>query len=189
MAKSSKTKTNPVTPEVPSGEAVETSETTVTSNDEQVEVKEPVIEPDEKVEEVEIVTPSKDPVPAEPAPIVVSEKLQEYTKPAVRPEMNPNLSKEERLNAYLENRSGVVRMNDFLKSLYPIPKNNEPALWKNQGEMKQLRMILENMQVAGKINVVNDTHRLLGKHYYAGEGQVQTHHNLGTVTIELYVTG
>jgi hypothetical protein len=119
------------------------------------------------------------------------EELGEYKpieppKPIYRKELDANLPFEERIEAFIDSRNeGVVRMNDFLKSLYGVPQFNTPPKWADQKEMKSLGGILENMQNTGKINIQNGTHKQLGKHYYSGDDQRLSHHNLNTVTIEV----
>jgi hypothetical protein len=105
---------------------------------------------------------------------------------AYRKELDANLPFEERIEAFIDSRNeGMIRMNDFLKSLYGVPQFNTPPKWASPQEMKSLGGILENMQNAGKINIQNDTHKQLGKHYYSGDDQRLSHHNLNTVTIEV----
>ena len=70
---------------------------------------------------------------------------------------------EEKIVAFIESRTGgdTVRLNEFLKSLYPLPQRNEPPLWLNQGTSKQIKVLLSKMQADGLISIVNNTHELL----------------------------
>jgi hypothetical protein len=92
---------------------------------------------------------------------------------------------EEKIVAFIESRTGgdTVRLNEFLKSLYPLPQRNEPPLWLNQGTSKQIKVLLSKMQADGLISIVNNTHELLGKFYHAGEQQITQHRNLNNVDI------
>lgn len=103
-----------------------------------------------------------------------------------RKEMDATLTFEERISAFLESRSeqGYVKLNDFLKSLYGVPKFNEPPGWLLQNNMKQLGWVLSKMQESGQAMFANDQFKLLGKHYYTGTDQKQAHHNLTIITIE-----
>jgi hypothetical protein len=146
----------------------------------------PVIPPEE-------IEPAKEAFEKEPIvgtpEVVVSESkivIPEPPKPIYRKELDNNLPFDERIVAFLESRgkSGTIKLNDFLKSLYPLPKLNEPPKWNDQGEMKRLRVILDNMKSHRAIDFVNNQHSKLGQHYYEGEQQYARFHNLNTVTIE-----
>ena len=47
----------------------------------------------------------------------------------------------QKLISFLEEKANgtYIRANEFLKSLYPLPKGNEPAKWNNQQEMKIMK--------------------------------------------------
>jgi hypothetical protein len=59
-------------------------------------------------------------------------------KPVIRKEMDANLSFEERIEAFIKDKKDWVKLNDFLKSLFPIPKFNEAPVYINKGEMKRI---------------------------------------------------
>lgn len=124
---------------------------------------------DSKTEEIK----APDPIKVEPI------------KPTYRKELDRSLSFEERIESFLEGKYGTIKLNDFLKSLYPLPKFNEPPVWLQQGEMKRLRVILDNMQSHGRIKIVNNIHSRLGTFYYEGEQQFARHYNLNTITVEV----
>jgi hypothetical protein len=94
------------------------------------------------------------------------------------------LSKEERIVEFLSDKQDFVKLNDFLKSLYPVPKTNEPAQYLNLPDNKLLRKLLETMQAEGRIEIRNNAHRRLAERFYEGEQQVQRFHNLNTILIE-----
>lgn len=93
---------------------------------------------------------------------------------------------EEKILAFLEERSkgNFIKLNDFLKSLYPLPKPNNPPLWATQLEGKRLRILLATMQAKGNLTLRNNCHLKLGSAYYEGEQQVLKHHTLATTIIE-----
>jgi len=102
-------------------------------------------------------------------------------------ESDKSLSMEERIEAFMESRSkgNYIRLNDFLKSLYPIPKQNEPPAWSNQVESKKIRNLLNKMQTEGKIFILNDIHLRLGKHHYPDANTMKTeYHSLANLIIE-----
>lgn len=94
------------------------------------------------------------------------------------------LSKEERIINFLESRNdGEFVINDFLKSLYPIPTYSMPAEYLRQGESKALKGLLTKMQAEGKIAFVDNSYQKLGQFYYEG-GDTQTkHYNILNVKI------
>ena len=51
------------------------------------------------------------------------------------------LSDEQKILNFMDTRgiSGDIRLNDFLKSLFPIPKLNEPPVWTQQNTSKYLK--------------------------------------------------
>ena len=119
------------------------------------------------------------------------EKEPEPIKPAVPPkaiirrEMDANLPFDERILAFLESKSGTIRLNDFLKALYPIPRMNEIPKWAAQAESKLLKKTLEDMVQAGHIVIANGMHKKLGSPYYTGDDQRLMHHNIATVNINV----
>lgn len=150
-----------------------TKATTVEMNQEQtIEVEQPVIDivqeeiKNEPVEEVNPIIP------------IVIKKVEE---PIVE-----NLSFEDRIVKFLESRNGgFVKVNDFLKSLYPLVKFNEPALYLNQGESKKLRVLLSAMQSNGKLQILNNQHLKLGAFHYPDPTTMKTeYYNLSNVSIE-----
>jgi len=117
--------------------------------------------------------------------VVEPVKVPEPIKPMYRKEMDANLTFEERILSFLEGRKGVIKLNDFLKSLYAIPKLNATPQWALQASSKQLKMVLDKMQADGLIKIVNDRHRKLGTGYYVGTDQRLAHRNISDVIIEV----
>jgi len=107
----------------------------------------------------------------------------------VMPETDPNLSFEQRILAYLSKRKGqTVRINDFLKSLYPASKI--PGLkpeWYQGHESKRLGRIIGKMAEDKIIEPINDLYKDLGTFYYEGEDPRTKYHNLNTVIVEVKV--
>jgi hypothetical protein len=161
-----------------------------------MEVKEPV--KTETAPEVKVETPAvevnPEPAPKEPkiAKQMASSGQLNLEEPGIksipyRKEMDTKLSFEERIIAYLDSRAAgaSVKLNDFLKSLYPAPKGNMPPAWTDQGNMKRLRVLLDAMQSQGKIEIVANAHMQLGKAHYPDTTTMKTeYHNLATVGIE-----
>lgn len=120
---------------------------------------------------------------------IISEADPLYTAEEVKKiidkwEPSTELSNEQKILNYLEGKSGEVGLNDFLKSLFPLPKSGEPPVWLQQGSSRTLRSVLEGLQSKMLINIINNRHRLLGQSYYpdATTGK-QQHHNLNTVIV------
>lgn len=93
------------------------------------------------------------------------------------------LSIEDRIINFLEGKKDYVKMNDFLKSLYPIPTMQNPAAWMQQATSKTLRGLLDSMVKEGALTIAGDTHLQLGKPYYHGDDQRQAHYNLSSLEI------
>lgn len=78
---------------------------------------------------------------------------------------------------------GEVKMNDFLKSLYPLPTHGEPAVYLRQGESRALRGLLIKMQQECKILFSDSQYRKLGEFYYEGDNPETKYHTILTVSI------
>ena len=104
-------------------------------------------------------------------------------------EADTSLSFSERLDAFLAKKKGhTLRLNDFLKSLYPLPVMGAKPRWEDQGEMKRLRVLLDIYTSEGKIEVSNNLYRELGTFYYDGSANpVTKYHNLTTIILETKV--
>lgn len=126
---------------------------------------------------------TKEPLAEEP---IVTKEIEIPPAPAYRKELDKSLPFEDRIVAFLESRGAgqIFKINDFLKSLYPIPQLNAPPTWMDQAAMKRLRVTLDNMQSHGKLTISNNSHAKLGTHYYEGVEQFARFHNLNTVPIE-----
>ena len=140
---------------------------------EETKVEEPVIE--EKTEEVII-------------PETVFEKepiaTAELELPSHTIEVKGEQTMEEKIVAFLDSREGTdIKLNDFLKSLFGVPKFNEPPNWLSQGASKQLRVLLGDMQTKGLISISNNMHTKLGTFYYEGNSPVTLYHSLNTVPL------
>lgn len=118
-----------------------------------------------------------------PEPVIVAEAVVENV---VYPISKPadDLPMEQKIENFLEGKDGFVRANDFLKSLFGIPKFNEPAQWLQQGNSKLLKATLEKMVANNDIVVKDNRHRLLGQPYYPDTTTgKQQHRNLNNVEI------
>lgn len=96
------------------------------------------------------------------------------------------LPHEKRILSYLESRhtGDYVKLNDFLKSLYPIPKPNERPQWQTQGAMRKLRQDLLAMRDRGEIVFSNNNAERLGDNYHVGEQRIRKDYNIGDLIIE-----
>ena len=129
----------------------------------------------------EIVTPSDTIFPES---IILETPKVEKEKPEQKAEPKKELSIEEKIIAFIDSRNaGEVRLNDFLKSVYPLPQRNEPPAYVHQHASKQLRVLLAEMQVKGQLTLVNDLYTKLGQGYYEGDGQLLKHYNITNVEI------
>lgn len=84
----------------------------------------------------------------------------------------------ERIISFLEGRRGAgrIKLNDFLKSLYPLLKAGEKPLFTDQRQMKRLKMDLMELRSAGEISFVNDSFERLGKAHFPDHATGKTHY-------------
>lgn len=131
-------------------------------------VPEPIIVEEEKA--VEVIAP-------EPKPIIQKEDTYAYAA-------DEELSMEQKIINFMEDKSGEVRLNDFLKSLFGLPKPYEPAQWLNQGANRLLRATLEKLSKDGLLAIKDNAHMRLGNFYYPDSTTGKTeYHNLNTVKV------
>jgi hypothetical protein len=115
-----------------------------------------------------------------------TEVLHPVKESEARPEADRKLSHEKRILAFLEGRytGDFIKLNDFLKSLYPIQKPPMPQLWTNQGAMRKLKQDLMAMKDRGEIVFSNNNHERLGDNYHVGEERRRRDYNIGDLVIE-----
>lgn len=115
-----------------------------------------------------------------PAPPVIS-------APTPRPELDHTKSHKERIAAFLEAKkgAGTIKLNDFLKALFPIPKGPGAPGHTDQGAMRKLRQDLREMKEAGEIRLVNDSYERLGDAHFPDQTTGKTHYwDVATLPIE-----
>lgn len=119
----------------------------------------------------------------------MEEKVPEKVEKVYLAEADTSLPFSDRLDAFLAKKKGTtVRLNDFLKSLYPVPVMGARPRWEDQGEMKRLRVLLANYSATGKIEVSNNLYQQLGTFYYGESSDpVTKYHNLATIILETKV--
>ena len=148
-------------------------------------IEEPITEiNDTVIEQPEIA--EETPIPEVVEEIIVPEPLKEAPViNIVESEKKDGMTMEEKITAFINSRDGgEIKLNDFLKSLYPLPRFNEPPQWLQQAVSRQLKAILEGMKQKGEITIINDMHRQLGASYYPDtETGRQHHYNLNTLQI------
>lgn len=107
--------------------------------------------------------------------------------PTSHPVIDPKLSLEDKILAFLNGRTGsFVKINDFLKSLYSVPKLGETPWFANQQKNKSLRRTLQKLQAEGKVEFANNTFEKLGTHYYDTNDveQKTKYHTIANLPIE-----
>ena len=146
--------------------------------------KEAIVEP-EVISEVVTETPEPEIVQEIEPPVV--EYVEERIPDIIQEESKERVADdtiEASILKYLDSKGeGDHLLNDFLKSLFPIPKFNEPAIYLTQENSRYIRHVLDNMQLESKISIVNNSHRKLGAHWYEEGTGVAKKHNLLTVKI------
>jgi hypothetical protein len=135
---------------------------------------------------VETVVPPTQPVHDPAAPVVEAAKVVT----PVRPEMNQALSHKERITHFLESKKGAgkLKINDFLKSLYPVSREQNIPGFTVQPNMKKLKLDLTQLKNEGKIVFVNDSFQQLGKAFFPDTITGKTsYYDLTNLTIEVEV--
>ncbi len=187
MAKSTRKRTPLKKEDIP-----ETPPTVVEPSEDLVINTEPTDEPLEGAETTQTTDPESETTPEEPK-VIETEVAAAAPPPVVvepRKETDKNLPIDERIVAYLESRTSpdFVKLNDFLKSLYPLPKMAEPPVWLSQGVSKQIKNLLTDMQTQGRVTIRDNRHLMLGMAYYPDSTTLKTHYyNLNNVVIEASV--
>lgn len=163
-------------------EIVESSISTPESTEPQIVEKtvlEPVDTSEPNNEEKEVLIETELPV--------VAESIQEEPKPIeiIQQSEKEELSMKDSIVKFLQSRQGeFVKINDFIKSLYPLPKFNEPPKYLQQGETKVIKQVLLELQSAALIKIEGNMHTLLGTMYYPDTTTMKTqYHNLNSVVI------
>lgn len=130
------------------------------------------------------VIPEPKEVPISISPDVLDSIAKQKPHP-IKITNNDNTSIEEKIAVFLDSRgSGEIKLNDFLKSLFGVPKFGEPPIWSSQGNSKVLRVTLTKMVTDGLINIQNNNHVKLGTFYYPDMSTGKTeYHTLNTVPI------
>lgn len=146
-----------------------------------------------KTEETEIIAPVVESAPEPPVVVEVVPEVKEAApiveevKPVVRPEMDFRLSHKERIIAFMEGKKGTIRLNDFLKSLWPISKPPIPPAITDQANMRKLRVDLLELQKEGKFKLSASINRL-GKAHFPDQTTLRTHYyDLTNLIIEAEV--
>lgn len=94
------------------------------------------------------------------------------------------ISMEQKIINFIESRTGEIKMNDFLKSLYGVPKFGEPPIWLSQGANKELKGVLEKLSNEGQVVVASNAHMKLGTFYYPDTTTMKTeYHTLNSVPL------
>ncbi len=85
-------------------------------------------------------------------------------------------TKEQKIINYIAgSKTQSVDLVPLLKSLYPIASHTDSATYRNQGEAKRLRVMLERMVAERQITMLDDSYQKLGKHFYGEDTKTQFH--------------
>lgn len=109
------------------------------------------------------------------------------TEQPATPELDLRLTKSKRILHFLESHGGYdgfVKLNDFLKTFYPLPKMKEPPLWANQGEMRSLRNLLRTMKDNNEIVFSGNNYDRLGENYHTNPERLRKDYSIADLIIE-----
>lgn len=117
------------------------------------------------------------PVPEKTTPVATQ------SKPYVRP---PVVNHGKAILDFLESRhtGQFIKINDFLKSLYPVPNGKEKPAWEDQGNMRRLQKTLMDLSANEGVLFLNLNHTRLGDNYHDGEERRRKDYNIADLTIE-----
>ena len=143
----------------------------------------PLVTPTEQVSEpVEEIEEEQPLVVEEPKPEQKVEVVM--PQPAVKAKEPEEVPVEERIMKYIESRmGGEVKLNDFIKSLYPMPTVGNPPAYLSQGESKKLKAILTGMVGSGLLRIKGNAHLLLGQFYHEPVDQRTCHRSIKDVDL------
>lgn len=132
----------------------------------------------EKIEEVEEPKVEEQPIKVEVVPTIQKEDTYAYAA-------KEELTVEQSILKFIESKPiGEIKINDFIKSLYPSPKCGEPPLWQHQSVSKEVRSVLDKISKEQAVEVVNNNHLRLGTFYYPDTASMKTaYHNLNTIPV------
>lgn len=97
---------------------------------------------------------------------------------------NPAYNKlklEEDVVNFLNGKTGRIKLNDYLKTLFPVNRNNAA----NIGNSRYIRSVLDKLQSENKLKMYNNSHDKLGDTYYPNDGIQSAQYNLDTCSIEV----
>jgi len=133
---------------------------------------------------VKVETPTQPPVVKAEAPVAPTPKPADK---ATAPELDRKLPKYQRLVHFLESHGGdkgFVKINDFLKTFYPVPAGKEPPLWTNQGEMRSLKALLRTMKENGQVVFNGNSWERLGDNYHTDGEKLRRDYSVADIIIE-----
>lgn len=146
----------------------------------------PKVEPIAEVKAVEVekvIEPLTPVVEEVEKPIIVEEVKAEVAQPIIASQDESELTIEEKIVKFVNSRDGEIKLNSFLKSLYPRPAFNEPEIYLRQGESKAIKQTIQKLIDRNEFAVKGDTHKLLGSFYYTDGDTKTKYHNINTLDI------
>lgn len=117
-------------------------------------------------------------------PVVEEVKKEAPAPPPVLEVAAAPMTKEEKILDFLTKKGsgGFVRLNEFLKSTYPVPKAHEQAAWLAPSESKAIKALLAKLENEGQITV-HKNYLKLGTNFYSGVEQKRGTYDLNSVLI------
>lgn len=153
------------------------------------EAAQPVIEPIVETKIVEAKNTATPIASIEPIatvvekPTIIEEIKAEVVQPVIVSQEESDLTIEEKILNFVKSRDGEIKLNPFIKSLYPKQAFNEPEIYLRQGESKAIRHTLQKLIDRNEFQVKGNTHKLLGSFYYNDTDQKTKYHNINNIEI------
>ena len=114
----------------------------------------------------EVKVPDK--IKISPVELLDIDKVKDFAKkwhPDLTTEKEDDLTIEQKVVKFVSDKTGLIRLNEFLKSVYnPVPTFNQTPM--DVVTLRNISGVIENIRNTGLFEVVNDTHKQLGKTFY-----------------------
>lgn len=114
---------------------------------------------------------------------VIEEVKVEIAPPIIEIQEESELSIEDKILNFVNSRQGEIKLNPFIKSLYPKQNFNEPEIYLRQGESKSIKHTIQKLIDRNEFKVKDNTHKLLGAFYYNDTEQKTKYNNINNIEI------
>lgn len=102
------------------------------------------------------------------------------------PVIKKQITKEEAIVDFVKTRSNGswIKINDFIRSLYPLRRPGDAEPWLEMGENKRIKLMLCQLVEAGEVEISQNRHQQLGKGFYVEPDMKLQHYNINNLILE-----